>query len=191
MSEPALAVRDLVKSYSRAKALRGLSFEVPRGAFFGVLGRNGAGKTTTLDIVTGLLRRDSGHVTILGEELRLEPLPETKARFAYVAGHLQLYGWMTCREHIEFVSRFYPTRDAAPAHGWYTPSGRTAPDACGRPGEGLPSTHKGRRSAYERADPRGTRPWCVTRRLPGDARQCRRSGVLRRCPGGGRSGQAT
>jgi ABC-2 type transport system ATP-binding protein len=113
MSEITLAVRDLVKSYSRVKALRGLSFEVPRGAFFGLFGRNGAGKTTALDIVTGLLRRDSGRVTILGEELRLEPLPETKARFAYVAGHLQLYGWMTCGEHIEFVSRFYPTWDAA------------------------------------------------------------------------------
>jgi ABC-2 type transport system ATP-binding protein len=113
MSDDALAIRDLTKAYGRVHALRGLSFSVPRGAFFGLFGRNGAGKTTTLDIVTGLLPRDSGHVTLLGEPLRLEPSPETKARFAYVAGHLQLYEWMTCREHLDFVAEFYPTWDRA------------------------------------------------------------------------------
>jgi ABC-2 type transport system ATP-binding protein len=106
MAEDALVVQDLVKRYSRVEALRGLTFSVPRGAFFGLLGRNGAGKTTALDIATGLLPRDRGCVTLLGE-----PSPETKARFAYVAGHLQLYAWMTCREHLDFVARFYPTWD--------------------------------------------------------------------------------
>jgi ABC-2 type transport system ATP-binding protein len=113
MDEDVLVVQDLTKRYPGVQALGGLSFSVPHGAFFGLFGRNGAGKTTTLDIVTGLLMRDSGHVTILGEQLRIEPEPQTKVRFAYVAGHLQLYVWMTCREHIEFVSRFYPTWDPA------------------------------------------------------------------------------
>jgi ABC-2 type transport system ATP-binding protein len=113
MGDGVLIVDDLRKRYPGVQALAGLSFSVPKGAFFGLFGRNGAGKTTTLDIVTGLLMRDSGRVTILGEELRVEPEPETKARFAYVAGHLQLYDWMSCREHVEFVSQFYPTWDAA------------------------------------------------------------------------------
>jgi ABC-2 type transport system ATP-binding protein len=113
VNDSVLVVQDLTKRYSRVQALNGLSFVVPRGAFFGLFGRNGAGKTTALDIVTGLLMRDSGRVRILGEDLRIEPEPETKARFAYVAGHLQLYVWMTCREHIEFVSRCYLTWDRA------------------------------------------------------------------------------
>jgi len=106
-----LEVRELHKSYGWVQALRGLSFAVPRGAFYGVFGRNGAGKTTTLDIVTGLLSRDRGHVWMLGEEVGMEPSPEVKARFAYVGGHITLYGWMSLQEHLEFVAGFYPTWD--------------------------------------------------------------------------------
>ena len=111
MEQSALAVESLHKRYGRVEALRGLTFSVPRGAFFGLFGRNGAGKTTTLDIVTGLVARNAGTVEILGEQLGVELTPETKARLGYVAGHLQLYDWMTGREHLEFVSRFYPTWD--------------------------------------------------------------------------------
>lgn len=111
MEESALVVEFLHKRYGRVDALCGLTFSVPGGAFYGLCGRNGAGKTTTLDVVTGLLARDSGRVRLLGEELRVEPAPATKARLAYVAGHLRLYDWMTGREHLQFVSRFYPTWD--------------------------------------------------------------------------------
>ena len=109
--ETVLDVYDLRKSYGSVEALRGLSFSVPRGAFYGFFGRNGAGKTTTLDIVTGLLSRDRGYVRLLGEEVGMEPSPEVKARFAYVGGHITLYGWMSLQEHLDFVSGFYPTWD--------------------------------------------------------------------------------
>ena len=104
-----LTVEGLQKRYGAVEALRGLSFSVPRGAFCGFCGRNGAGKSTALNIISGLTPRDGGRVVLLGDDLRLEPRVQTKARFAYVAGHLQLYWWMTCRQHIDFVARFYPT----------------------------------------------------------------------------------
>ncbi len=106
-----LEVRDLHKSYGPVQALRGLSFSVPHGAFFGLFGRNGAGKTTALDVITGLLGRDKGLVWLLGEEVGMEPSPQVKARFAYVGGHIQLYHWMTLQEHLEFIAGFYPTWD--------------------------------------------------------------------------------
>lgn len=106
-----LEVRDLHKSYGPVQALRGLSFAVPRGAFFGLFGRNGAGKTTALDLITGLLGRDKGLVWLLGEQVGMEPSPEIKARLAYVGGHIQLYHWMTLQEHLEFIAGFYPTWD--------------------------------------------------------------------------------
>ena len=106
-----LEVRDLHKSYGPVQALRGLDFAVPRGAFFGLFGRNGAGKTTALDIITGLLGRDRGRVWLLGEEAGMEPSPETKQRFAYVGGHIQLYHWMTLQEHLKFIAGFYPSWD--------------------------------------------------------------------------------
>lgn len=111
MADDALIADALVKRYGPTEALGGLSLSVPRGAFCGLFGRNGSGKTTTLNVVTGLTPRDGGEVTILDERLRFEPTAPTKARLAYVAAHLQLYWWMTCREHIDFVARFYPTWD--------------------------------------------------------------------------------
>jgi ABC-2 type transport system ATP-binding protein len=62
----AVAVRDLVKSYGRVEAVRGLSFTIPPGECFGLLGPNGAGKTTTVEVLEGLLRPTSGEAEVLG-----------------------------------------------------------------------------------------------------------------------------
>jgi ABC-2 type transport system ATP-binding protein len=63
---PAVAVRDLRKSYGAVEAVRGLSFEIPAGECFGLLGPNGAGKTTTVEVLEGLLPPTSGEVVVLG-----------------------------------------------------------------------------------------------------------------------------
>ncbi|MBD3293708.1 MAG: ATP-binding cassette domain-containing protein [Armatimonadia bacterium] len=107
----AVSVRDLHKTYGRVEALLGLDLDVPRGAFYALLGRNGAGKTTTFDCITGLLGRDRGIVTLLGEQVGLEPSPDTKARVAYVGGHILLYDWMSLSDHLDFIAGFYPTWD--------------------------------------------------------------------------------
>ena len=109
--EIVLEVDHVWKSYGTVQALKGFSMSVPRGSFYGFFGRNGAGKTTTLDIVTGLLGRDRGHVRLFGEEVGLEPSPAAKRRFAYVGGNLNLNDWLTLGEHLEFVAGFYPTWD--------------------------------------------------------------------------------
>ena len=63
---PAIVVERLVKRYGEVEAVAGLSFRVPRGAIFGLLGRNGAGKTTTLECCIGLSKPTSGTVKVLG-----------------------------------------------------------------------------------------------------------------------------
>src|SRR5215207_7140573 len=63
---PALAVRDLRKSYGEVRAVDGLDLEVRSGECFGLLGPNGAGKTTTVEILEGLLEPSTGTVEILG-----------------------------------------------------------------------------------------------------------------------------
>ncbi len=63
---PAVAVRDLRKSYGALEAVRGISFAIGRGECFGLLGPNGAGKTTTVEILEGLLAATSGDVQVLG-----------------------------------------------------------------------------------------------------------------------------
>lgn len=66
MSEPAVAVDRLHKTYKSTEALRGLSFSIPVGRVTGFLGPNGAGKTTTFRSLLGLTKPDSGDVRVLG-----------------------------------------------------------------------------------------------------------------------------
>jgi ABC-2 type transport system ATP-binding protein len=55
-----LSIQQLSKAYGAVKALKGVSFEVPEGSVFGVLGPNGSGKTTLLGILLDVLRADQG-----------------------------------------------------------------------------------------------------------------------------------
>ena len=66
----ALSVQDLRKTYRNGHvALKGISLEVLQGDFFALLGPNGAGKTTAIGIVTSLVNKTSGRVTIFGHDL--------------------------------------------------------------------------------------------------------------------------
>jgi ABC-2 type transport system ATP-binding protein len=62
----ALEVHDLRKSYKGRPALRGVSFTVPRGEIFAIVGPNGSGKTTTVEILEGIRRHDGGTFRVLG-----------------------------------------------------------------------------------------------------------------------------
>ena len=68
MSNIAVQVSDLHKSYGDLKAVNGISFSVREGSFFAFLGPNGAGKSTTFSILCSLLKKDSGNVLIFGKE---------------------------------------------------------------------------------------------------------------------------
>lgn len=66
----ALQIKDLIKTYNNGtKAVKGLSFNVEQGDFFALLGPNGAGKSTTIGIITSLVPKTSGEVTVLGNDL--------------------------------------------------------------------------------------------------------------------------
>lgn len=62
-----LNVDNLAKNYGPIKALKGISFEVPEGAVFGILGPNGSGKTTLLGIVMSILKPSGGSYRLFGE----------------------------------------------------------------------------------------------------------------------------
>jgi len=64
--EPAVSLRDLVKTFGQHRAVDGISLEVPRGLIFGLIGPNGAGKTTTIRMILDIIRPDSGEVRVLG-----------------------------------------------------------------------------------------------------------------------------
>ena len=66
---PALAIRGLVKIFGNLVAVGGLSLDIPKGSFYGIVGPNGAGKTTMLTMATGLLRPDRGTAYINGVDI--------------------------------------------------------------------------------------------------------------------------
>lgn len=65
-NEVIIAVDSLEKSYKDFKVLKGISFTVPKGSIFALLGSNGAGKTTTVSLLSTLLSPTKGSITICG-----------------------------------------------------------------------------------------------------------------------------
>ena len=91
-----LSVENLSKSYGNIKALKNISFSVPEGTIFGILGPNGSGKTTTLGIVTDILRPTSGTYKLFDEipdsshRRRIGTLLETPNFYHYLSGRKNL-----------------------------------------------------------------------------------------------------
>src|SRR5690348_7008631 len=69
-----LQVNDLNVSYGSLKAVSNVSFYVKAGEIFGLLGPNGAGKTSTLSAIEGLLKPQSGTITVGGYDAKEKPL---------------------------------------------------------------------------------------------------------------------
>ena len=67
MSTAILSIQNLVKNYGNIKALDGISYDIPKGCVFGILGPNGSGKTTTLGIVLNVLNQTNGNFLWFGK----------------------------------------------------------------------------------------------------------------------------
>jgi ABC-2 type transport system ATP-binding protein len=68
----ALEIHNLTKSFGSLRAVDDVSFEVPEGSIFGLIGRNGAGKTTTIRMLMNIYRPDSGEVVFRGNRIGQE-----------------------------------------------------------------------------------------------------------------------
>ncbi len=103
MDTTMIEVRDLVKSYGQNRALRGITFSVPRGQIVGFLGPNGAGKTTTMKILTGYLRSTAGGAWIQGRPVDEDSLV-TRSQIGYLPENAPLYEEMMVYEFLEFIA---------------------------------------------------------------------------------------
>jgi ABC-2 type transport system ATP-binding protein len=102
-----LHLTDVRKRFGRVTAVDGLSLDVAAGEVMGLLGPNGAGKTTTIGMAVGLLRPDSGTVT-LGEGSGGDPADARVRRLVGVAPQeIALYDAMTARENLAFFARLH------------------------------------------------------------------------------------
>ena len=92
-----IAGEGLEKRYGRKRALRGVSFSVPRRGFLLVTGPNGSGKTTLLRLVVGLAAPTKGTIIVDGE----------RADRGYVGHEPLLYRELTALENLELFGRLY------------------------------------------------------------------------------------
>ena len=108
----ALVVEGLQKTYPGTRksppveAVRGISFEVESGEFFGLLGPNGAGKSTTLGCITTLVRPTSGRIEVDGIDVTRNPA-EAKRRIAVVPQTRNLDRDLTVREILTYHGRYF------------------------------------------------------------------------------------
>lgn len=114
---PIVEVKNLKKTYEKGswkpwkdgretKALRGIDFEVKEGEIFGIVGPNGAGKTTLVNILSGLLYKDTGSVKIFGKETKKnrEALAD---RMNVSTAYSKLSGNLTVEENLKVFAKIY------------------------------------------------------------------------------------
>ncbi|WP_433499776.1 ATP-binding cassette domain-containing protein [Sphaerimonospora sp. CA-214678] len=100
----AIAISGLVKTFGSTRALDGLDLTVNTGEVHGFLGPNGAGKSTTIRVLLGILRADSGSVTMLGGDPWADAVALHR-RLAYVPGDVELWPNLTGGEAIDLLGR--------------------------------------------------------------------------------------
>lgn len=110
MSDPAIKIDGLAKSYGAQQVLHNVSLSIPAGQTCALLGRNGAGKTTTIRILLGLIPADAGSVRLAGVDPATDPL-KARSQVGYLAEDQEMYGWMTPIELCRFLAPFYSSWD--------------------------------------------------------------------------------
>lgn len=104
MTDNAIEIHNLVKSFGSTRALDQLTMTVPTGQVHGFLGPNGAGKSTTIRVLLGLLKADSGTARLLGGDPWAEAT-SLHRRLAYVPGDVSLWPNLSGGEAIDLLGR--------------------------------------------------------------------------------------
>jgi heme exporter protein A len=105
-TQPALEVRDLSRTFGVRKALDGVSFELPQGAFLSIFGPNGAGKTTMLKVLSTLTGASKGSAKIMGLDV-VEDAVALRNRIGFISHNPLLYPDLTAQENLEFFADLY------------------------------------------------------------------------------------
>ncbi len=110
-TEPAIRVRDLVKTFQGVQALKGVTFDVMPGQVVGFIGANGSGKTTTMRILTTLDLPDSGGAWMNGYNI-LENPGKVRRMVGWMPDSYGAYGDVSVLDYLDFYARAYGLKGA-------------------------------------------------------------------------------
>ena len=94
-----LQLQNISKSYGRIQALKGVSFDVPQGSVFGILGPNGSGKTTLLSIILDVLKADNGSFLWFGQP----GSPEQRRKIGSLLETPNFYHYMSASDNLKIT----------------------------------------------------------------------------------------
>lgn len=105
-----IEAKDLWKRFGRFDALRGLSFTVPQGSAYALIGANGAGKTTAIKSLMNIIQPTRGSARVLGIDSR-RLSPRELCRIGYVSENQDMPEKLTVEDYLAYLRPFYPWWD--------------------------------------------------------------------------------
>ena len=107
---PAISLRGVSKRYGDLQALNDVSFDIQQGEFFGLLGPNGAGKSTLISAIAGLIKVNSGTISILGADVEKD-YRKARMNLGVVPQEIVMDTFFSVRETLQFQSGYFGLRN--------------------------------------------------------------------------------
>lgn len=107
-----LEISGLTKLYKNNRGIMDISLDIYQGDIFGFLGPNGAGKTTAMKIMTGMMKPDSGQVSIFGYSIS-DSFEKAMEHVGAIIETSETYPYLTALENLKIISRYYDNIDRA------------------------------------------------------------------------------
>jgi len=108
MSELAIDIKNLKKSYNNIEAVKNINFKIYKGSIVGLLGPNGCGKTTTIGMMLGLIKPSSGSVLINGQNIENEnSRTNLLEKMNFISPYVELPKKLTIEENLKVYGKMY------------------------------------------------------------------------------------
>ena len=98
-----LRIENLTKSYDKNTVLKNINLEINEGSIFGLIGHNGAGKSTLMKSILGLVKKDSGKITLYGKEVNEKNQKETNKNLGSLIENPSFYDHLTAYDNLDII----------------------------------------------------------------------------------------